>query len=754
MNNLDKIIDNDIIIITLDNAKDSVIKYINSKDKLYNIKVYSKSELLKNIYFSYDEKTINYLINSKNINYDTALMYIKSMYYLKNNSVFDNEKLNFLYNLKMELLDKKLIYVDNLFLNNINNKKIYFFGFIKLNKFIKSIANNINAKFIDYDNNIYNHDVYSFDNVNDEITFIANDIIDKKLNLNDVYIVNINNDNLEVLRRTFKDFNIPININNSISLYDTYIGKQFLNDFDLEKIDNVDIKNKIINILNKYYFIDNLKIIKNELTYLFKHTYLDNIIYKNAVNVTDLTSITFDDDKYIYLASFNKEYLPIIHTDTDYISDIEKPSYIDKSYEENILETDYLVYVIKHIKNLVITFSYENLLNVLTPSPIIKLIDLKVLEMKYKASLYSNNSNSFYLSMLLDNYINKGILNESLKDLYATYNNFYNTYDNRYKMIDNTFSSLNLSYTKINSYYECSFKYYCNYVLNLLPTYKTFDMYIGNICHYILSCAYNKDFDFDKEVNNYLNSNSFDFKVADKLFLNKILDDLKLVIKTLMNHLEDSKFKDVKTEITLNADVKNAKISGIIDKSFRYNEKIALVDYKTGNVTSSLSYIDYGLNMQLLIYIYLLKKNFKDIKITGIYLMHILSELKNYTPHKTLEELKMDDYKLTGYTLDDVDTIEEFDSTFKKSKYIKGMQFTDKGFSKFSKILSCNDFDTLYSIAENKINSVIDSINNNDFTINPKIKEDNSNASCPYCPFKSVCYVKYLDYVNINKGGF
>ena len=51
MNNLDKIIDNDIIIITLDNAKDSVIKYINSKDKLYNIKVYSKSELLKNIYF-------------------------------------------------------------------------------------------------------------------------------------------------------------------------------------------------------------------------------------------------------------------------------------------------------------------------------------------------------------------------------------------------------------------------------------------------------------------------------------------------------------------------------------------------------------------------------------------------------------------------------------------------------------------------------------------------------------------------------
>ena len=52
MNNLDKIIDNDIIIITLDNAKDSVIKYINSKDKLYNIKVYSKSELLKNIYFS------------------------------------------------------------------------------------------------------------------------------------------------------------------------------------------------------------------------------------------------------------------------------------------------------------------------------------------------------------------------------------------------------------------------------------------------------------------------------------------------------------------------------------------------------------------------------------------------------------------------------------------------------------------------------------------------------------------------------
>ena len=80
MNNLDKIIDNDIIIITLDNAKDSVIKYINSKDKLYNIKVYSKSELLENIYFSYDEKTINYLINSKNLSRITKKWYGISFY--------------------------------------------------------------------------------------------------------------------------------------------------------------------------------------------------------------------------------------------------------------------------------------------------------------------------------------------------------------------------------------------------------------------------------------------------------------------------------------------------------------------------------------------------------------------------------------------------------------------------------------------------------------------------------------------------
>ena len=125
-----------------------------------------------------------------------------------------------------------------------------------------------------------------------------------------------------------------------------------------------------------------------------------------------------------------------------------------------------------------------------------------------------------------------------------------------------------------------------------------------------------------------------------------------------------------------------------------------------------------------------------------------IDEFWDDTPVKVIKEQQEDHFKLTGYSINDENIIKSFDETFEKSKYIKSMTFTDKGFGRFSKVLNEEDFDKLKDISEEKITEAIKNIKNCDFTINPKILGMN-NLSCVYCPYKSICFVKEQDYVNI-----
>ena len=61
-----------------------------------------------------------------------------------------------------------------------------------------------------------------------------------------------------------------------------------------------------------------------------------------------------------------------------------------------------------------------------------------------------------------------------------------------------------LSYTSLDTYYKCGFRYYLQYVLKVGKYEETFMQNIGNIYHYMLSVAFNKDFIFDLEWDTYL----------------------------------------------------------------------------------------------------------------------------------------------------------------------------------------------------------------------------------------------------------
>ena len=260
--NIIKYFDHNVIFIVPDEYKINIIKLINNQNKLYNIKVFTISEFKKKLLFSFNEQAIFYLMNNYNMSYSYAIDIINNLYYLS----FDenNLKLKYLIDIKQDLNNKNLLIKDNYFLNYFNNKKCYVYGFKYLYKFDKKLLNIIDSitklEYIDDDKAKYNHQVYSFKSINDEIEFIANDIINKinnGININNIYLSNTNKEYISTIKRIFSFYNIPINLNEKTPLYYILSSYNLINNLDkpeeyIKSIKNNEIRNKCIDILNKY----------------------------------------------------------------------------------------------------------------------------------------------------------------------------------------------------------------------------------------------------------------------------------------------------------------------------------------------------------------------------------------------------------------------------------------------------------------------------------------------------------------------
>ena len=77
--------------------------------------------------------------------------------------------------------------------------------------------------------------------------------------------------------------------------------------------------------------------------------------------------------------------------------------------------------------------------------------------------------------------------------------------------------------------------------------------------------------------------------------------------------------------------------------------------------------------------------------------------------------------KLEGYSTSNEEILEEIDSTYENSMYIKGIKKKSDGFYKYAKILSNEEFEELEKLVTEKINNCITEIKNNNFDIKPVI---------------------------------
>ena len=765
-----KNIKNKTLIIVEDNLKNKILEIIDKQNKLINLKILTITEFYKRYFFDYNKETLYYLCKNYNLSVSNSKMYLDNIKYVINKES-NNQNIIKLQEMYQDLKNNNLLIFDNLFKTYLKSFDLIVLNKDNLEPFIINILEEFNPTYYNLETKDYGDiPVYEFKTIEEEVAFVFNQIsslLKKGINQKNIKLMNVTSEYQSFLRRFSFFYNIKISDIEKTSIYATTITKEVLEKIKnksskeeilsyLDKYKDKDIYMQIFNILNQFYFLDDLNLAYSLIVDDFKNTYLKEPKYLEEIQILPVNSYLVSEDDYVFLIGFNLENIPKTYKDIDYLNDsLKKELGLFTSLEKNKLEHSTVLKHIKNINNLTITLKLVDPYNTYYPSNL-----LEELEITKKNTSNINTTSNLYnkikLTNNLDLMLKYGTKLDDTTTLFNTYQDIsYMTYDNTFKGLKKYSSkNINLSYSSLNNYYHCKFRYYIDNILKLNIYEDTFKIYIGNLFHFVLSKIFEPNFDFDYTYNEFLKDKEFSKK---ELFYLKILkEELKDLINIILNQHSLSGLNKVKLESTINIKFNNDNFKGIIDK-IMYKEKdnntyISLVDYKTGTPKTDMTNLKYGLDMQLPIYVYLVKKSniFLNPKIIGFYLEQILPEKFNYDPKKEYLEIKNDKLKLTGYSINDPYLVSMFDSTYENSKMIKGMKMTSKGFSHYTKVLSFDAIDNLVIVVETKIKEAFLSIKNGDFTIDPKVIKG-ENIGCSFCSYSDLCFKTGKDLVYLEE---
>lgn len=758
------------IIILKDKAKDELVKKISDSDSLINAKFITLSELLKKCLFDYDNRCIYYVSKKYDVIPEIARIYLDNLYYLKD---LDDEKVIFLNSLKADLIQNNMLEFDNEFKSYLRDKDIIFYNLKNVDKFYRNILDEIRLhnRVTDYDDKrpISIKPLYMAQNKEEEVSFIASYIsklLEKGIDINKIKLANVSKDYIFEINKIFKFYGIPVELPTFEKAKGTILVQKFKELYSenmedtLEKLkdyvkddNDKDLYKSILNIINSYAWCDNYLDIRD---YLFKD--VDNIIikgklYENAIRVIDFKDDYIDNDTCVILMNYNLGVIPTIYKDEDYLNDeIKEKLNLSTSNELNKNSVLEIQNKIRETKHLIVTYSKHDIKNELYISSSYdeSLFENKDITIDYD---HSDDYNKIRLIKALDENKKYGDVTDDLVNLGNHYNIDYESFDNRFKGLDkeklNNYldNKLSLAYTGLNEYYKCSFRYYLDYIVKVNKYEDTFQIVIGNIFHKILSECFVENYDFDKRYEEVSKETGYEFNNMEKFFLNRLKDELKLVIDTIKEQYEYTSLKKAVYEkrIAVNLDGGKVVFKGFVDKilyDFIDGENIAvIIDYKTGNPELNINNVPYGMDMQLPVYVYLVKKAYKNVRIGGFYLQKILNTDDDINKRK-------DGLKLQGYSNSDTYILEKVDNSYENSKIIKSMKVTSKGFAAYSKILDDDEIDKLCSMVEDKIEEASKNILDGKFDVNPK-KIDGKLVGCKFCKYADICYKTNSDIVEL-----
>lgn len=317
-----------------------------------------------------------------------------------------------------------------------------------------------------------------------------------------------------------------------------------------------------------------------------------------------------------------------------------------------------------------------------------------------------------------------------------------------------------MSATRLDTYRKCPFSYFCRYGIKankLRPA--DFDvLQRGTIVHFVLEkfvtdfkkeiCRLNEEEIndlVDKYIDEYLDSVSGYRTIESektRFLVSRISRSLKAVVAQLAREFAQTDFEPVACElkigdedglppVEIKFDGGRVSIIGSIDRVDQYNGYIRVVDYKTGSRKFKLPDVLFGLNLQMLVYLYaaVRGKGIDDSKAAGIL----------YMPSK--RDLNDTGMAMNGLLQNDKDLISAMDKEL-MGEFVPKMSFTKAGTldKRCSSFIAPDDFSRIFDYIEKLISKTGVEITSGKIAISPIDGRD--LPACKYCDYANCCGIE------------
>ena len=333
-----------------------------------------------------------------------------------------------------------------------------------------------------------------------------------------------------------------------------------------------------------------------------------------------------------------------------------------------------------------------------------------------------------------------------------------------------------VSATRFEDFNKCHFCYFCKKGLGLYPPQRIEinAMEQGNIIHkcmFDIFKSYNKEnfvnetaenlhAHVNKTLDTYYNEvlgGDFGKTARFHSTYQKLVDTIMEVLFHLQEEFSQSEFvpTDFELKISENSEIKPTKLVsksgmeisfiGTIDRVDTYvnNGKtyVRVVDYKSGEKSFRLEDILYGINMQMLLYLFTITQGdgkYSMSEPAGVLYMpskELEPELSRNSSDEDLTNSKDKSFKMNGILLDDEEVIRAMEKEV-SGIYIPVKKAKD-GYTKASSLITKKQIENLRKYAYNLLTEMADKLYDGQIDATPLT--NGKITPCDYCEYWSIC---------------
>lgn len=337
------------------------------------------------------------------------------------------------------------------------------------------------------------------------------------------------------------------------------------------------------------------------------------------------------------------------------------------------------------------------------------------------------------------------------------------------ELIERTYGqSINLSPTRMDNFQKCRFSYFLENTLKVKPLEKAAVNYreLGSFVHFIsykVLSDMGQDFysadektlktKVEKTAKEYFESyfQNAELGQQNRYLLKVMTDNSLLFLLRVQTEINTGNFKvnDLEVKIEKGGDIqpfsvyykdREIFVRGVVDRidiSKTENKNLVrIIDYKTGQKGFEYKNVYYGLDLQLLLYLFavLNDKNRKQGDTAPAAALYMPATVGLEEGDSSSEKNLKENFKMSGLVLEDESVLSALGgkTPFVKVKPYKG----ERG----QALVGKEDLLALQSHVETTLQGVAEKMLNGDIQALPLVDSDTS--PCDYCPYRFVCKIE------------